>query len=53
MQDIFIFEKLGIEPGGRVLGRFKATGVSPKFADKLKVSGIHLAPSVFEHSVEV
>ena len=53
MQDIFIFEKLGIEAGGRVLGRFKATGVSPKFADKLKVSGIHLPPSIFEHSVEV
>src|SRR5271157_740698 len=53
MQDIFVFEKLGIDAGGRVLGRFKATGVSPKFADKLKVSGIHLPPSTFEHSVEV
>src|SRR5208283_6059839 len=45
MQDIFVFEKLGIDAGGRVLGRFKATGVSPKFADKLKVSGIHLPPA--------
>jgi pilus assembly protein CpaF len=53
MQDVFVFEKLGIEAGGRVLGRFKATGVSPKFADRLKVSGIHLSPSIFEHSVEV
>ena len=53
MQDVFVFEKLGIDAGGRVLGRFKATGVSPKFADKLKVSGIHLPPSTFEHSVEV
>ncbi len=53
MQDIFVFEKLGIDASGRALGRFKATGVSPKFADKLKVSGIHLPPSTFEHSVEV
>ena len=36
MQDIFIFEKLGIDVNGRVFGRFKATGVSPKFADRLK-----------------
>jgi pilus assembly protein CpaF len=53
MQDIFVFERLGIDAGGRVLGRFRATGVSPKFAEKLKTSGITLPPSVFEHCVEV
>jgi pilus assembly protein CpaF len=53
MQDIFVFDKLGIDAGGRVLGRFRATGVSPKFAEKLKTSGIVLPPSVFEHSMEV
>jgi pilus assembly protein CpaF len=53
MQDIFIFEKLGIDVGGRVLGRFKATGVSPKFADRLKKAGIVLPASVFEHTFEV
>ena len=53
MQDIFQFEKLGIDAAGHVLGRFKATGVSPKFAEKLKTSGIMLPPSVFEHSFEV
>ena len=53
MQDIFVFEKLGIDVGGRVLGRFKATGVSPKFADKLKKAGITLPASIFEHSFEV
>ena len=42
MQDIFIFEKLGIDVNGRVFGRFKATGVSPKFADRLKKAGIVL-----------
>jgi pilus assembly protein CpaF len=53
MQDIFVFEKLGIDVGGRVLGRFRATGVSPKFADKLKKAGIALPPSVFEHTFDV
>ena len=53
MQDIFVFEKLGIDGSGRVLGRFKATGVAPKFNERLKVSGIVLPPTVFEHSFEV
>lgn len=53
MQDIFIFEKLGIDVSGRVMGRFRATGVSPKFADRLKKAGIILPASVFEHSFEV
>jgi pilus assembly protein CpaF len=53
MQDIFVFEKLGIDVGGRVLGRFKATGVSPKFAERLKKAGITLPASVFEHTFDV
>jgi pilus assembly protein CpaF len=53
MQDIFIFEKLGIDATGRVLGRFKSTGVSPKFAQRLKVAGIVLPPNVFEHSFDI
>jgi len=53
MQDIFVFEKIGIDAGGRVLGRFKATGVAPKFGEKLKTSGIHIPPSIFEHCFEV
>jgi pilus assembly protein CpaF len=53
MQDIFVFEKLGIDVSGRVMGRFRATGVSPKFADRLKKAGIILPASVFEHSFEV
>jgi len=52
MQDIFIFEKLGIDVNGRVFGRFRATGVAPKFADKLKKAGIVLPPNIFEHSFE-
>jgi pilus assembly protein CpaF len=53
MQDIFLFEKRGVAPGGRVLGRFSATGIRPKFAEKLKVSGINLPATLFEHSMEV
>ena len=53
MQDIFVFDKRGIGPGGRVFGRFRATGIRPKFADRLETSGIALPGSIFEHSVEV
>jgi pilus assembly protein CpaF len=53
MQDIFVFEQLGVDTSGRVLGRFKATGVAPKFAERLKTSGIVLPPSIFEHSFVV
>ncbi|MBZ5565964.1 MAG: Flp pilus assembly complex ATPase component TadA, partial [Acidobacteriia bacterium] len=53
MQDIFVFEKQGIGPNGRVLGQFLPTGIRPKFADKLKASGINLAASLFEHAVQV
>ena len=53
MQDIFIFEKLGIDVNGHVFGRFRATGVSPKFAERLKKAGIVLPPGSFEHSFEV
>jgi pilus assembly protein CpaF len=53
MQEIFVFEKLGVSQEGRVLGRFRPTGVRPKCADRLRVSGIHLPPDMFEGIVEV
>lgn len=53
MQDIFIFERLGIGPGNRVLGRFRATGIRPAFSDRLKASGISLPANMFEHACEV
>ena len=53
MQDIFVFEKLGVAPNGRVLGQFSPTGIRPKFAEKLKASGINLPPNLFEHTVQV
>jgi pilus assembly protein CpaF len=53
MQDIFVFEQQGVSAEGRVLGGFTATGIRPKFAEKLKASGIILAPDIFEPPVHV
>jgi len=53
MQDLFMFEKLGLGLNGKVKGRFFATGIVPKFAEKLKAAGIPLALSILDHSVEV
>src|SRR5438045_3361711 len=53
MQEIFLFEKLGISPDGKVLGRFRATGVRPKCCERLKASGIHLPADMFEGVTEV
>lgn len=47
MQDIFLFEKMGIDEDGRVLGAFKATGIRPKFAEVLEASGITLPSDLF------
>jgi len=53
MQDIFVFEQQGVSAEGRVLGGFTATGIRPRFAEKLKASGIILAPDIFEPPVHV
>ena len=53
MQEIFAFEKLGVSPEGKVLGRFRATGVRPKVCERLKASGVNLPPDMFEGVTEV
>ncbi len=53
LQDIFVFDRLGIGPNNRVLGRFRATGLRPTFAERLKASGIQLPPNLFDHVSEV
>jgi pilus assembly protein CpaF len=53
MQEIFAFEKLGLTQDGKVIGRFRATGVRPKACERLKASGIHLPPDMFEGVTEV
>jgi pilus assembly protein CpaF len=53
MQDIFLFEKEGLTPNGKVKGRFRSTGIVPKFADKLKAAGIPLPTGLLDYSMEV
>ncbi len=53
LQDLFVFEKRGLSPEGKVLGRFAATGIRPKFYEKLLAAGIRLRPDLFDEVVEV
>lgn len=53
MQDIFLFEKKGIGPNGKVKGRFYATGIVPKCADKLLSAGIPIPVGLADHSLEI
>jgi len=53
MQEVFVFEKVGLTQDGKVIGRFRATGVRPKACDRLKASGVHLPSDMFEGVVEV
>ena len=48
MQDIFIYDKRGVRDSGEVIGDFIASGIRPKFSDRLLVSGIELPPAMFE-----
>jgi len=47
MQDIFVFERVGIGEDEKVLGRFRASGIRPKFTDRLKTYGIDLGSLLF------
>jgi pilus assembly protein CpaF len=49
MQDIFVFERGGMTQDGKVTGRFRATGVRPKCAERLGTMGIRLPIEMFEH----
>jgi len=53
LQDVFLFEKRGLGPNGKVLGRFYSTGIVPKFSEKLKDAGFPLAMSLLEMSHEI
>ncbi len=53
MQDIFLFERHGIDESGRVRGTFKAIGYRPHFADRLATAGCRLRPAMFESKMEV
>jgi len=53
MQEIFTFDRVGVTDAGKVQGRFRATGVSPKILERLRVSGIQVPHSIFEEAVSV
>jgi pilus assembly protein CpaF len=53
LQDVFLFEKTGIAESGKVLGRFRATGIRPKFYERLRTSGITLPTQLFQTVVEI
>lgn len=48
MQEIFLFDQTGVTPDGSVQGRFRATGIRPKFAQRLLTRGIGLAEDLFD-----
>ena len=47
LQDIFVYEQKGKDENGRVIGRFRPTGIRPKFMDKLMNSGIQVSNDIF------
>ena len=49
MQDLFVFERTGVTADGRVVGRFRSTGIRPKCSQRLETRGFELAPEMFEH----
>ena len=47
MQDIFVFERHGIDEQGKVLGQFVATGVRPRFVERCRLFGAPLPDGIF------
>jgi pilus assembly protein CpaF len=48
MQEIFLYERAGVDSQGQVIGRFRPTGIRPRFAERLKASGMQLPRVFFE-----
>jgi pilus assembly protein CpaF len=48
MQEIFRFEQSGVDQDGKVLGQFSATGVRPRFADRLRMFGAPVPEDTFD-----
>ena len=53
LQDVFLFDRTGIDESGKVKGVFHATGIRPRFADRLATGGCRLRPALFESRMEV
>jgi pilus assembly protein CpaF len=50
MQEIFAYHQTGVDGDGRIIGHFQATGVRPRFAERLRAFGIHLPDHMFDPS---
>ncbi len=48
MQEIFLYERTGVDSQGQVIGRFRPTGIRPRFAERLKACGLQLPRVFFE-----
>src|ERR1700733_5897006 len=51
LQDVFIFERSGIDESGHVRGSFHSTGLTPYFAERLATAGCRLPPALFESTL--
>jgi pilus assembly protein CpaF len=51
MQDIFVYEREGMAENDRVLGHFRATGIRPRFSERLKSYGIDLSSLLFSNAM--
>jgi pilus assembly protein CpaF len=47
MQDIFVFNRTGLDESGNIIGEYTATGVRPRFADRCKIFGAPIPDAVF------
>ncbi len=53
LQDIFVFDRTGVDESGKVRGLFHSTGLPPQFAERLATAGCRLSPALFESRMEV
>jgi pilus assembly protein CpaF len=53
VEDVFVFERMGVNDAGRVQGRFRGTGYKPKILDRFRVLGIEVPHSIFDEMAEV
>ena len=53
MQEVFRYQRLGLEPDGTIIGQFTATGVRSHYSDRFRQWGYNLPPEIFEPSVGV
>src|SRR5262249_25138297 len=49
LQELFTYERGGIDPDGKIVGRLVSTGIRPRFADQLKLNGHEVDAKAFEY----